>query len=368
MGSPKSYFHKFATLSLEWRSKGKSRNHLFLAITVLLHKFLLFLLFLREMFSRSAESFAKGARQRRIANSAQASASSHRQVEIDRERRRHVAEHPRDARFGPEPGPSFTVYHEEDRPRIWESRFDEQRNSVIPPLMHGQVTDGHWQSDGWSPHHSQMFPSRPLARRIPPGFEWDEPAQEWLVPRPMTEPQGVFRPVREEEVREPLNPFAAMFGAGSRSAEAPAVHEGDQWIAAVTSYYQAPEGVIGRFRTDGTTLVDWKRPRDIAIGSYVVVPPLSLGDLQLTLAADVRAACDEQTLLSISNPYFLKVGALTHDVTGRWFRLDQVKDHVCRPQEPPIFTSKSVRLDADSTVPMLVLTAIGTSFVPVATR
>ena len=46
VGSPKSYFHKFATLSLEWRSKGKSRNHLFLAITVLLHKFLLLLLFL----------------------------------------------------------------------------------------------------------------------------------------------------------------------------------------------------------------------------------------------------------------------------------------------------------------------------------
>ena len=312
------------------------------------------------MFSTisSISSTSNARRQRRIADSAHA--TSHRQVQINRDARNHLAVEPRDARYGPEQGPSLTVYHEDDSNRVWGSRFDEQRNSVIQPLMHGQVTQGHWQQDGYYPHTG--FRREPFPLRIPQGYEWDEVAQNWLVPRPMTEPPRVYQRAREEERTEPLNPFAAMFGAGSTTTATPTVHVDDRWTLAVQSYFQEPDGHIGRFRTDGTQLVDWQMPGRITIGSYLVVPPLSLRDLQATLAADVRATCDEQTLLSISNPYFFKVGALTHDASGKWFRLDQAKEHVGRPQEPPIFTSKSVRLSAISSVPMLVLTPTGTSF------
>ena len=52
--------------------------------------------------------------------------------------------------------------------------------------MHGQVTEGHYQTDGFL-KGPQMYPGI-KTRRVPVGYEWDATAQDWLLPLQMSEP------------------------------------------------------------------------------------------------------------------------------------------------------------------------------------
>jgi len=288
--------------------------------------------------------------------------SSHRTVQIGPDRNFSAA-NPRDARYAPPYGPQMSVFHEEDRHIVNEARYDRQNGTVIPPLLHGQATHGHYENAGPSTD-PPPFGVRNVDNWIPAGYVWDSHQEKWVVPPPISANQ----PVGGLNIRPPTlavnpNPFLSMFGAPRHvMTGAVDVHADDGWLKIMQTYWSPPDGMIGRYHLDGTELVNWMHPREVPLGSYVVAPSLAITDLRQTLAHDVHADPNEHTILGLSNPFFLKASTLSLDSSGQWYRCDQAKDRLAVPGEQPLFRSRSVRLPQAYAGRILVLTTAGTQY------